>query len=91
MTVKTITETSKAGILLSELTNGKRFTFSKAEKALGIGNLRAEATRLRQAGYVVNCARRTAKNGVKVSEYTLGEPTRELIAAGYRAIQLGLV
>lgn len=89
--MKNINPETKTGKLLSELRSGKTFTESKAKKSLGIGNLRAEATRLRQAGYVVNRVNRKAGNGVEVTEYTLGRPSRELIAAGYRAIQYGLV
>jgi hypothetical protein len=34
---------------------------------------------------------RKAGNGVQVTEYEIGQPTRKLIAAGYKAMALGLV
>jgi hypothetical protein len=34
---------------------------------------------------------RVAGNGVKVTEYVMGKPSRKLIAAGYKAMALGLV
>jgi hypothetical protein len=34
---------------------------------------------------------RTAGNGVQVTEYVLGRPSRRLVAAGYKAIAAGLV
>lgn len=89
--MKTINPETKAHKLLTALRKGEAFTASKARKSLGIGNVRAEATRLRQAGYVINRVNRVAGNGVEVTEYALGRPTRELVAAGYKAIQLGLV
>jgi hypothetical protein len=89
--MKTINPETKAHKLLTALRSGNTYTFSSARKNLGIGNVRAEATRLRQAGFVINTVNRVAGNGVEVTEYKLGRPTRELIAAGYRAIQLGLV
>jgi hypothetical protein len=33
---------------------------------------------------------RVAGNGVKVTEYQIGKPSRKLIAAGYKAMALGL-
>jgi hypothetical protein len=47
-------------------------------------------SRVRQAGYAVYCNTRKAGNGVKVTEYVIGKPSRKLIAAGYRAMALGL-
>jgi hypothetical protein len=34
---------------------------------------------------------RVAGNGVRVTEYRMGKPSRKLVAAGYRALALGLV
>ena len=81
---------SKTGKLLTALQLGETFSQSRAENQFGIKNIRAEATRIRQAGYAVYANRRVAKNNVKVTEYRIGRPSRELIAAGYRAMQLGL-
>jgi hypothetical protein len=57
---------------------------------MGIGNLAAEASRLRQAGYAVYANTRTAGNGVDVTEYELGRPSREIVALGYKAKSLGI-
>jgi hypothetical protein len=48
-------------------------------------------SRIRQNGFAVYADQRVAGNGVRVTEYRLGTPSRKLIAAGYRAMQLGLV
>jgi hypothetical protein len=53
--------------------------------------LAAEASRIRQHGFAVYANSRKASNGVNVTEYVIGKPSRKLVAAGYRALQLGLV
>ena len=76
--------------VFSALRSGEALTESRAKK-MGVGNLRAEVSRIRQAGHAVYANSRTAGNGVKVTEYVMGRPSRKLIAAGYRAIAAGLV
>lgn len=88
--MKTFTTNSKTYKLFSALKAGEKITASQAEKRFGIKNIRAEASRLRTAGYAVYADSRKAGNGVQVTEYTLGQPSRALVAAGYRATRLGL-
>lgn len=76
--------------LQAALQNGAVVTASQAAKQFGIKNLSAEVSRIRQNGYVVSTVNRKAGNGVQVTEYKLGHPSRELIAAGYRALAVGL-
>ncbi len=76
--------------MLSALKSGEKFTASEAQKRFGIKNIAAEASRIRQAGYAVYANTRKAANNVQVTEYELGMPSRRVVAAGYRAIQLGL-
>lgn len=71
--------------------NGEKLTAAAAQKRFGVKNLAAEATRIRQAGYAVYADRRQAGNGITVTEYRIGTPSRRLVAAGYLAMQLGLV
>lgn len=85
-----INKESKTYRLLTALKSGERLTASQAEKRFGIKNIRAEASRIRQAGYAVYANTRVAGNNVEVTEYQLGMPSRRVVAAGYRAIQLGL-
>jgi hypothetical protein len=77
--------------LFSALRNGDAVTASQAEKRFGIKNISAEVSRVRQAGFAVYCNTRKAGNGVQVSEYVMGKPSRKLVAAGYKAMALGLV
>lgn len=76
--------------LLEAMKSGKKFTASTAEKAFGIKNLSAEASRLRANGHAVYANTRKAGNGVTVTEYELGRPSREIVALGYKAKQMGI-
>ena len=80
---------TKAFRVFQALRNGEALTESKARK-MGVKNLSAEVSRIRQAGHAVYTNQRKAGNGVAVTEYVLGKPSRRLVAAGYKAIALGL-
>ena len=77
--------------LFNALRSGDAVTASQAEKRFGIKNISAEVSRVRQAGFAVYANSRKAGNGVQVTEYRIGTPSRKLVAAGYRAMALGLV
>ena len=85
-----INKDTKTFKLFSALKAGEKLTASEAEKRFGIKNISAEASRIRSAGYAVYANTRKAGNGVVVTEYQIGMPSRRVVAAGYRAIQLGL-
>ena len=87
--MKRINLETKTGKVFSMLQAGKKLTASQAKKA-GIGNIAAEASRLRQAGYAVYANSRKAANGVEVTEYELGRPSREIVALGYKARAMGI-
>ena len=88
--MKTFTTNSKTYKLFTALKTGESLTASQAAKRFGIKNISAEASRLRQAGYAVYANQRTAGNHVEVTEYRLGNPSRAIVAAGYKAMALGL-
>ena len=75
--------------VFTALRSGEALTAAKAKK-MGIGNLAAEVSRVRQAGHAVYTNSRKAGNGVQVTEYVMGKPSRKLIAAGYRALAAGI-
>lgn len=83
-------EDTKTYKLFNALRNGEAVTPAAAEKRFGIKNVSAEVSRIRQAGFAVYANSRKAGNGVQVTEYVLGKPSRKLIAAGYKAMALGL-
>ena len=76
--------------LQTALQSGAVVTASTAQKQFGIKNLSAEISRIKQNGYVVAKSTRVAGNGVTVTEYKLGHASRELVAAGYRALAAGI-
>ena len=86
-----INKGTKTHKLFTALQSGEKMTASAAEKRFGIKNVSAEVTRIRQAGYAVYANTRVAGNNVKVTEYEIGTPSRTLVAAGYKAMALGLV
>ena len=89
--VYSIKKDTKTYKLFSALKSGEKVTASEAQKRFGIKNISAEASRIRSAGFAVYANTRKAGNGVQVTEYQIGEPSRKLIAAGYKAMSLGIV
>jgi hypothetical protein len=77
--------------VFTALRSGDTLTPAEAKKRFGVGNLAAEASRIRQHGFAVYANSRKAGNGVTVTEYVLGKPSRKVVAAGYRALAMGLV
>jgi ribonucleotide monophosphatase NagD (HAD superfamily) len=75
--------------VFTALYNGDALTPAEAKKRFGVGNLAAEASRIRSNGYAVYSNSRTAGNGVKVTEYVMGKPSREIVALGYAAKAAG--
>ena len=88
--MKRINLETKTGKIFAALQKGEKLTASDAAHRFGVKNLSAEASRIRQAGYAVYANSRKAGNGVQVTEYVIGKPSRKLVAAGYRAMALGL-
>jgi hypothetical protein len=88
--MKFISKDTKTFKIFSALYNGAKLTQSQAEKRFGVKNLSAEASRIRQSGYAVYSNTRKAGNGVTVTEYELGRPSREIVALGYKAKAAGM-
>ena len=85
-----ISENTKTYKLFTALRNGEAVSPAAAEKRFGIKNISAEVSRIRNAGFAVYCNSRVAGNNVQVTEYVIGKPSRRLVAAGYKAMALGL-
>ena len=77
--------------LFSALYAGEKLTPAQITKRFGIKNPTATISDIRYAGYAVYGNKRTAGNGVQVTEYAMGKPSRKIVAAGYKALSLGLV
>lgn len=87
--MKFINPETKTFKVFSALQSGKALTASQASK-MGVKNLSAEVSRIRANGFCVYTNNRKAKNGVQVTEYVLGKPSRRIVALGYKAMALGL-
>lgn len=88
--MKMISKETKDFKLFNAMYNGEKVTPAQAAKRFGIKNMSASVSRIRQSGYAVYAKSRTAGNGVTVTEYEIGKPSRKLVAAGYKALALGL-
>ena len=88
--MKFISKETKTYKIFTALKAGEKLTASQAEKRFGVKNLSAEASRIRSNGYAVYANTRTAGNGVTVTEYEMGNPSREIVALGYKAKALGI-
>jgi hypothetical protein len=76
--------------LFNALKEGQKLTASQAEKRFGIKNISAEASRIRAAGYAVYANSHKAGNGVNVTTYEMGRPSRRIVALGYKAAAMGI-
>ncbi len=88
--MKRLNPETKTFKVFNALYNGAKLTQSEAKKRFGVGNLAAEASRIRAHGYAVYANSRTAGNGVTVTEYEMGKPSREIVALGYKAKAMGI-
>jgi hypothetical protein len=87
--VKFINPETKTFRVFQALQKGEALTTAKAKK-MGIGNLGAEVSRIRSHGFAVYTNSRKAANGVQVTEYVLGKPSRKMVALAYKAQSLGI-
>lgn len=86
----TINPETKTHRLLTALQKGQTFTKIQAESRFGIKNLSAEVSRVRQAGFAVYANPVKTSKGDTVTVYRMGKPSREIVAAGYRALAAGI-
>jgi hypothetical protein len=88
--MKFIKPETKTFKVFQALKNGEAITPLAAEKRFGVKNLSAEVSRIRQHGFAVYSNTRKAGNGVNVTEYVIGKPSRKLVALGYKAQAMGM-
>ena len=81
---------TKQGKLFKALVlNGETLTPSQIEKRFGIKNPTATISDIRQRGYAIYANTRKAGNGVRVTEYQHGAPSRKMVALAYKAMAAG--
>lgn len=82
---------SKTGRLLSALQNGEALTEGQIRVRFGLKNPRATISDIRYAGFAVYANQHKDTKGRETTKYRLGKPSRKIVAAGYKAIAMGLV
>ena len=83
--------TKKARVLEALQNNNRGLTAAQIEARFGVGNARATVSDLRFDGYAIYANQRTDTKGRTKTFYRLGRPSRQIVAAGYRAMAAGLV
>jgi len=78
-----MTKTEK---VLAALKNGEKLTAKQIESRFGVGNARATVSALRMQGFAIYSNPTTNSKGETKNFYRLGTPSREVVAAGYRAL-----
>ncbi len=81
---------TKTGKLLSALRAGEQLTAGQIRQRFGLKNPRASVSDLRYMGFAIYANTSVDTKGRTNTKYRLGTPSRELVAAGYRALALGL-
>ncbi len=78
-------------VLLQALSSGRQLTSKQIRQQFRIASPTKVVSRLRmQEGVVVKSRKTVDSRGRVKSKFYIGTPTREVIAAGYRAIALGI-
>ena len=88
--MKNIEKTTKTYKILNALEQGRQVSAEDARKRYDVYNLRAEIHRLRESGYIINTRISKRKNQKSTAVYSMGTPTREMIALAYKAKRLGI-
>jgi hypothetical protein len=82
---------TKTNRVLTAFLHGEELTAKQIAARFGAGNPHDVVYQLRNRGYAIYRNEQTNSKGHVKGKYRLGTPSRKLVAAGYKAIQLGLV
>lgn len=80
------TTTTSTDRVLTYFRSGNTLTDAQARARFGVRNMSALASNLRFKGYAIHNNVYTNDRGNRISAYRLGAPSREVVAAGYRAL-----
>jgi hypothetical protein len=83
---------SKQARLIQAFEQGQEMTAKQITQRFGFANPTATVSDLRlRSGLAIYANKRTNKLGGTYTKYRLGTPSREVVAAGYKALAMGLV
>jgi hypothetical protein len=78
--------------LVQAFENGQELTAKQIGQRFGIANPTATISDLRiRTGLAIYANKRTNKLGGTYTKYRLGTPSRAVVAAGYKALAMGIV
>ena len=80
-----MTESKQSRVLMA-LQNGEQLTAKQIAARFGVKNPTATVSDLRFAGFAIYANQHKDTKGRVTTKYRLGRPSREVIAAGYRAL-----
>lgn len=81
-----IMNVTKQDRLLEAFKRGEQLTAKQIAQRFEIANPTATVSSLRFAGFPIYANKRTNSRGDTYTKYRLGTPTRQVVAAGYRAL-----
>jgi predicted ArsR family transcriptional regulator len=81
---------TKSERLLEAFKSGEKLTAKQITARFGVKNPTATISDLRFSGFAIYANQHKDTKGRVTTKYRLGTPSREIVAAGYRAMALGL-
>jgi predicted ArsR family transcriptional regulator len=81
---------TKQSRVLEALQSGEQLTAKQITARFGVKNPTATISDIRLSGFAVYANQHTDTKGRVTTKYRLGTPSREIVAAGYRAMALGI-
>jgi predicted ArsR family transcriptional regulator len=81
---------TKQARVLEALKSGEQLTAKQIGARFGVKNPTATISDIRLSGFAVYANKHTDTKGRVTTKYRLGTPSRAIVAAGYRAMALGL-
>jgi predicted transcriptional regulator len=82
---------TKSERLVEALQKGDQLTAAQIKARFGIANPTATVSDLRlRSGFAIYANEHKDTKGRVSTKYRLGKPSREIVAAGYRALALGV-
>ncbi len=85
------TTTKKAAVLAALQNTYRGLTAAQIQARFDVANVRATVSDLRMDGFAIYANKHTDTHGRVKTFYRLGTPSRAVVAAGYKALALGLV
>jgi transcription initiation factor IIE alpha subunit len=83
-----MTTTTQAAKVANALVNGAELTAKQISARYGVKNVRAVISQLRTEGFSIYLNKRVSSyDGETYMKYTLGTPTRAVVAAGNKALR----